>query len=299
MNSFTVKEEAPLLEYLLKHLQGYKRTTLKSLLRFGAISINGSTTTLFNAPLHVGDKVEIQSVKSSKKVPASYPFKVVFEDDSIIVIDKQAGFFTIATSKVETTTIFYKLNEYIRSKSTSREKQLFIVHRLDKEVSGLLVFAKNYAAKEYLQTHWKEAEKRYLAIVEGVPEKKTGTLASYLSENQFLKVYSGPKSAGAKYSVTHYKVVEEGYDCALLEIILETGRKHQIRVHLSDFGHPIFGDQKYGASEKVLKDRNNPYRRLALHAYQLSIPHPVTKEQLSFKSELPANLRQILKAEPH
>lgn len=185
---------------------------------------------------------------------------------------------TIATDKVRTRTAYFLLNEYLKP------GRVFIVHRLDREVSGLLVFAKTETVKRQLQDHWTQVRKKYFAIVEGTPRRHSGTLRSYLRENKFLRVYSGRKTADSKLSVTHYRLVRTNGRYSLLEVELETGRKHQIRVHLSDIGHPIVGDKRYGA-------RTNSAGRLALHASHLALEHPVTRKKMVFESEFPTTFK--------
>ena len=210
--------------------------------------------------------------------------RIIYEDDALVVIEKPAGLLTIATDKVRDRTAYFMLNEHLRPK----RQRVFIVHRLDRDASGLLVFAKTEQAKRFLQDHWKDFEKTYFAIVEGAPEKKSGTISSFLRQNKFLKVYSGRRTEDSKFSVTHYKVVQAGFPHSLLEINLETGRKHQIRVHLADLGHPIAGDKRYGA-------KTNPAGRLALHASRLAFTHPVSGQRMVFESELPRTLVDNIK----
>jgi 23S rRNA pseudouridine1911/1915/1917 synthase len=179
------------------------------------------------------------------------------------------------------------LNEYERSKTKDRSGRVYIVHRLDRDASGLIVFAKSDATKRALQGHWTLATKKYYAITEGTPEERSGTIENYLREDTFKRVYSVSKNhPEAQRAVTHYRVLRENGGYALLEVTLETGRKNQIRVHLSGIGCPIMGDEKYGA-------RSDPFRRLALHACFLSFPHPSTGGLKTFKSALPGPFKKI------
>jgi 23S rRNA pseudouridine1911/1915/1917 synthase len=133
---------------------------------------------------------------------------------------------------------------------------------------------------------WKETEKRYYALVEGKPPQNEGTIEGWLKENKAQKVYSAKESPDAKFAITHYKVIKELPEHTLIEIRIETGRKHQIRVHLSDLGCPIVGDWKYGASRKVL-------RHIRLHAFYFAMKHPVTGDPLEFKTQMPRGFLSV------
>ena len=212
---------------------------------------------------------------------------VVYEDDAVIVIEKPAGLLTIASETEKVKTAYYQLNEFLKQRSTGTRERIFIVHRLDRDTSGLMVFAKSEAVKMTLQGSWKTAEKRYYAIVEGTPVKKEGEIESNLSETKSLKVYSSRKQDQAKRAKTKYRVLKRSREYALLDILLETGRKNQIRVHLADIGHPVAGDKKYGA-------RTDPLKRLGLHACLLSFNHPVTGERKRFESTLPDRFNMLM-----
>ncbi|MDH4230408.1 MAG: RluA family pseudouridine synthase [Nitrospirota bacterium] len=279
-------EEAGLVDYLLS--LGFKRTGIKQFLKYRAVSVNGKTVERHDHRLLPGDRISISSEK--KALSAGVPklgLKILFEDDAVVVIDKPEGLLTIGTEKERTKTAYFQLNEYLRERDPDKRERVFIVHRLDRETSGLIVFAKTEAAKRRLQDNWAEADKRYLAVVEGVPRKNEDTIAGYLSETATFRVYEGRGAKNAKYAVTKYKILKKGGAYSLLEIAIETGRKHQIRVHLSGIGHPVAGDMKYGAAA-------DPLKRLALHAYRLSFPHPLTKKRLDFESRMPRVFDQLL-----
>ena len=294
MNRFKVTQKTELLSYLLSHLEGYKRNTIKELLKFRAVLVNGRPVTQFNHSLVSGDTVEIK--KAKKTSLKADLFEPVYEDKDIIVIEKPAGWLTIATDKVRERTLYYQLNEYLKHSSPSRHQQLFIVHRLDKEVSGLLVFAKTPEAKAYLQSHWRDASKHYCALVHGKPKESQGEIGSYLSESKFLKVYSGPKTPESRFALTKYRTIKTTGEFSLLEVVLDTGRKHQIRVHLSDLGHPIVGDDKYGSTAKMPKRSADDPRSIALHAFYLKLPHPATGKMMEFKSPMPKSFSIFLRA---
>jgi 23S rRNA pseudouridine1911/1915/1917 synthase len=205
--------------------------------------------------------------------------RIVFEDDSVIVVDKPPGILTMATDTERSKTVYATLRAYAINKKP--EEKIFIVHRLDREASGLVVFAKTIEAKERLQDQFKDhsAGRRYVAVVEGRLAAGDFTIRSYLAENAALRVYSTRKSGAGKLAVTHVRVLKHNARTTLIEARLETGRKHQIRVHLAERGHPIVGDKAYG--------RTNPIRRLALHGAHLSFRHPRTAKVMQFDSPYP------------
>jgi len=211
---------------------------------------------------------------------------IIFEDRDILVVDKPAGLLTIGTDKEKERTAYYALTNYVRKGDAKSRKRLFIVHRLDREASGILVFAKTEEAKRVLQDNWDEANKKYLAIVHGAPEKPTDTIVSYLVESKALRVYSTPDKQKGKLSKTVYQVLKQTKHLSLLEVTLLTGRKHQIRVHLADSGFPIVGDRKYSKIK-------SSYRRLALHAWTLSFAHPYSGKPCEFRTEVPAYFRRL------
>jgi 23S rRNA pseudouridine1911/1915/1917 synthase len=206
--------------------------------------------------------------------------RIFFEDDSIIVIEKPAGLLTMATTTERSNTAYAILRAHLNEKK--RPEKLFIVHRLDREASGLLVFAKSVEAKEALQDQFKDhsAGRRYVAVVEGKVKENDFTIRSYLTENAAYRVYSTPNRKIGKLAVTHVHVLKRSPKTALIEVRLETGRKHQIRVHLAERGIPIVGDKVYGSGF-------NPIRRLALHGARLDFKHPTTKKLMHFEARYP------------
>ena len=289
MNTHIVKENSPLLSYLLKNFPENKRTTSKQLLKFGAIMVNGKTVTRHDHPLKTGDEILFRpKPKQSVKQPLLTPdFPIIYEDESLVVINKPDGLLTVATEKEKTRTAYFELTDYVRSNSITGEGRIFIVHRLDRDSSGILVFAKDEAAKFSLQKNWDKTEKKYYAIVEGSPKIKSDTIESHLVQDKFRRVYSAKESKFSKYAATQYRVLRSSGKYSLLEVTLMTGRKNQIRVHLSDIGHPIIGDEKYGSV-------SNPAGRLGLHAFYLSLFHPETGEKKIFTSELPKELQKMV-----
>ena len=279
MKKFVVKEEAGLFDYLMS--LGFNRTRVKQFLKYQAVAVNNKTIVTHDHQLHPGDSISLSFEK--KTIPDSAPkfgIQILYEDDAVLVIDKPAGLLTIGTERERTKTAYFQLNEFLRERNPDKKERIFIVHRLDRETSGLIVFAKNEAVKRRLQENWNAVEKKYLAVVEGVPKDKEGTISGYLNETSTLRVYEDKASKKAKYAVTKYKVLKSSRDNSLVEIGLETGRKHQIRVHFSGIGHPVAGDKKYGAE-------TDPLKRLALHASRLSFMHPLTKKRMDFESKPP------------
>ncbi len=212
---------------------------------------------------------------------------ILYEDRDVLVVNKEAGLLTIATGRGDERTAYSLLTDYVRKGNPKSRNRVFIVHRLDRDTSGVLVFARNEEAKRSLQGEWETTQKTYLAVVEGCPKEPEGTITSYLAENSAFTVYSTPDPRKGKLSHTQYRVLKRMGRQTLLEILLLTGRKHQIRVHLADQGWPIVGDAKYG-------NRVHGSRRLALHAKTLTFTHPHSRQQLTFEAPLPATFHQTL-----
>jgi len=212
---------------------------------------------------------------------------ILYEDRDILVVDKPAGLLTVGTDREKARTAYFALTDYVRKGAAKSRNRIFIVHRLDRDTSGVLVFAKTAEAKFCLQGRWDETKKRYLAVVHGKCEKRSGTITTYLAENSAHGVYSTADTKKGKLSHTAYTVLKETKDLALLDVELLTGRKHQIRVHLADRGHPVVGDKRYGRA-------NTPHRRLALHARSLSFRHPVSGEELTFDAAAPSYFKELV-----
>ncbi|MCX6335332.1 MAG: RluA family pseudouridine synthase [Bacteroidia bacterium] len=264
------------MEFLILNYPDSPRTRIKKLLQSGTIRINDKPVTLHSYPLKPGDIVEINK-QAGNAAKAGLPFPVLFEDQDVIVIDKPAG---ISTSSTDGSRCIQEiLSLFLRGQSKGKFRA-FVVHRLDKEVSGVLLFAKTHEAMEILKENWKETEKHYYALVEGIPKESDGAIKSWLLEDKSQKVHSVGERPDAKYSVTNYTTIKKVDSNTLLDIKTDTGRKNQIRVHLSDIGCPIVGDRKYGASDEFK-------RRVRLHAYSLSFPHPVSGKTITVKSPMP------------
>ena len=226
----------------------------------------------------------LESRKQFKRPPKRYQprgLSILYEDRDIIVVDKVGGLLTVSNAKTRENTAYYLLNEYVRKGNAKSRLRVFVVHRLDKETSGVLVFAKSEAAKRYLQDEWQGFQKQYYALVHGALPDKEGVITSYLAENAAHRMYTVTDPKKGKLARTGYRVLSTTAKRSLLEIDLLTGRKNQIRVHLADKGCPVVGDKKYG-----LKDKGD--KKLALHAASITIRHPHSKEEMTFTAELPA-----------
>jgi 23S rRNA pseudouridine1911/1915/1917 synthase len=282
---YNVKKDSILINYLLS--LGYTRTKIKQLFKYQAIQINDERVKTLDQPLLQGDQISLCRENNDSKLISPVGIKIVYEDDAVIVIEKPAGLLTISTEIEKTKTAYYQLNEYLKQRARMVQERIFIVHRLDRDTSGLIVFAKSIVVKRMLQSSWHAVEKRYYAIVEGTPAKKQDDIKSHLRETKALRVYSSQHSNEAKSAITKYRVIKQSKGYALLDILLVTGRKNQIRVHLADIGHPVAGDKKYGA-------QTDPFKRLGLHAYYLSFKHPLSGNTLQFKSEIPQRFRDMM-----
>lgn len=283
---FRVASECELLPFLLALPIGLSRKQAKDLLKFQSVGVRGKTRVRHDTELAPGDVVEIASGKQPDARPLErLGLRIVHIDDAIVVIDKPAGLLSMGSAREKEKTAHRILNEHLKALIKSPRQQAFIVHRLDRETSGLMVFARSEAIQEILQRNWKDVTKRYHAIVEGTPSHASGTLRDHLIESKSFKVHRVEK--GGELAITHYRVMRSFGTRSLVELTLETGRKHQIRVQLASIGHPIVGDRKYGAP-------TDDARRLALHSCELKFPHPVSGASMEFHSELPDSLRALM-----
>jgi len=284
ITKLSVDKECGLLEFLMKNFPETSRNKLKSWLKNKNVEINHSVESSATKKLKQGDKIEIfhRRIHERKDLCG---IKIFYEDEYIIVIDKPCGVLSVPAYKEEYTSAYNILSDYIKSKSN---RNIFPVHRLDGRVSGVMMFALNPDIQKQLKDNWKEMvfERKYIAITSGVLKKNSGTLKSYLAENKAYKVYSTKDQERGKLAITHYKTIKSNNDYSLLEVNLDTGRKNQIRVHLSDEGSPIIGDEKYGSNE-------NPLGRIGLHAQILGIIHPVSKEKMRFESKVPEEFLKL------
>jgi 23S rRNA pseudouridine1911/1915/1917 synthase len=288
MRTYVANQPAPLLEFLLGAL-GQKRRAVKDLLKFGAIAVNGQRVRQFDHALSAGDRITIGSVRSgvAETRLENAAIEIVYEDDALLVLDKPSGLLTVATANDKRDTLEHRLNGYLGERDAARAEHALVVHRLDQGTSGLVMFAKNEMAKSLLQEAWPSVEKTYWAITDRRPADDQGVVSSYLIESATLKVYSvdHPRPR-ARLATTHYRVALVRDPYALLAVRLETGRKHQIRVHLAELGCAVIGDKRYGS-------KADPVGRLGLHATRLEFNHPYTQQRLRFDAPLPAPLAKL------
>ena len=279
MEKYIVKENEILIEFLKKIFSNLSKNSVKSLLHNEKVFVNGNMTTKYNYELNAGDVVEIRE-KVAKNID------IIYEDKDIIVINKPSGLLTVATEKEKNKTAYHLVMEYLKKKN--KNNRIFIIHRLDKDTSGIIMFAKNERAKHLYQDNWNDIVKKrcYYAVIDGKMENKEGTIKSYLKENGNM-VYS-VKDRSGKLAITEYKVLKERKNISLLDINLKTGRKNQIRVHMKENKTPILGDLKYGEKSKLIN-------RLALHAYKLELVNPVTKKLLTFEINMPNEFKMLFK----
>ncbi|MEG2000289.1 MAG: RluA family pseudouridine synthase [Evtepia sp.] len=268
-------EADTLLPFLLKHISG-SRNNIKSILARGQVAVDAIPTTRFDYPIQQGQTI---TVAAPGKVAVDFPFPILFEDKDLIVIDKPAGLLTIASDKEKNITAYHMITEVLRARTPA--ERVFIIHRLDRDTSGVVMFAKNEETKQLFQEKWDEIliKRGYTAVLEGIPKEESGTVHSWLHETITHVVYSGSVYDG-KEAITNYRVLNQKGNYTLVDIELKTGRKNQIRVHMKDLDCPVAGDKKYGS-------KTDPLKRLALHASELSFRHPKTKKEIVFKAPIP------------
>ena len=284
----TVSEPAELLAWLFAAWPETKRKQVRDWLKFGCVTVNGRVVRQFDHALKPGDKIGIASRGvAAPETKLAGGIRIRHEDADLLVIEKPAGLLSIASASETDRTAYAMLTDHVRRGDKRGRERVWIVHRLDRETSGLMVFAKMEAAKTALQQSWESAEKKYFAVVEGAPPRDSGTLESWLDESNPLKVYVTDEKPGARRAITHYRVTKKSAARALVELTLGTGRRHQIRVQLAEAGCPIVGDKKYGAE-------SDPLKRIALHAMSLRFAHPSGGRGMRFESPLPGDLGQLL-----
>ena len=279
----TVKENAPLLEYLINNVSE-SRSKLKATLQGRGIAVNGRMVTQFDYQLKAGDKIIISRHKKQNQFKSRY-VKIVYEDRWLVVVEKNIGILSMAAGH-SSLNVKSVLDDYFLK---SRQKcRAHVVHRLDRDTSGLMVYAKDIETEQILEHNWHQIvyDRRYVAVVSGEMEQDNGTIANWLKDNKAYITYSSPIDNGSKYAVTHFQVLNRTTEHSLVEYKLETGRKNQIRVHSADMGHPVCGDVKYGNGD-------DPLHRLCLHAYMLCFTHPVTGEPMEFSTPIPTAFRSL------
>ena len=285
IKEFPVNAPVKLMEHLSASMPDRKRTFIKQLLSHNQVAVNGRPESQFDLELQPSDSVKVNFTHEFK-VFNNRRLKIVYEDDDIIVVEKGYGLLSMGNDKKPDNTAYSILRDYV--KWTNPLNKIFIVHRLDRDTSGLMMFAKSMEAKEKMQHNWNNMvlNRVYVAVVEGEPEEKEGTVKSYLVENSRYEVYSTDAPKKGQLAVTRYRTIQTNGKYSLLELELDTGRKNQIRVHMHDLGHPISGDTKYGAEK-------SPLHRLALHAKTLRFIHPITRQIMDFSSRVPGGFMSI------
>ncbi len=283
----TIKEDGTLLATAAALLPDYKPTKLKSMLRHNQLAVNGVPTTKFDQPVSAGDQLWVNFDRSFQVF--SHPrIKLIFEDNDIIVVDKGYGVLSTAAGKPSDDTVYNIVKKYARG--FSDKANIYVVHRLDRDTSGLMLLTRTKQARDKLINNWNNmvVERKYIAVVEGKVEQKEGTVKSFLAENpDTYEMYSTDDKKIGRLAVTRYRVIKQGSRFAMVELEIKTGRKNQIRVHMHDLGNPVSGDRKYGGHP-------SPINRIALHATTLTIVHPITGKAVTFTSPIPENFNKMI-----
>ena len=282
---YVIDREAPLLEWMLSALPSSK-TKIKAILQGHGIKVDGKQVTQFDFPLKPGMKVSVSKSKKNDTFKSRY-VNIVYEDRWLVVIEKKIGILSMAAGH-SSLNVKSVLDDYF--KRTRQKCTAHVVHRLDRDTSGLMIYAKDMQTEQLLERDWHGTvfDRRYVAVVSGEMEEDEGTIANWLKDNAAYVTYSSPVDNGGKYAVTHFHTLKRSTEHSLVEFRLETGRKNQIRVHTSDMGHPVCGDIKYGNGD-------DPLHRLCLHAYVLCFYHPVTGKPMEFETPIPAQFRALFK----
>ncbi len=282
-----VDEEIGLLDFLLKNAGNKSRTKIKATLRGQGIKVNGRITTQFDYQLKPGMKVNISKAKRDGQQLVSRYVKLVYEDRHIVVIEKAEGILSMAAGH-SSLNVKSVLDDYFHK--SHQRCTAHVVHRLDRETSGLMIYAKDMDTEQILEHNWHDIvyDRRYVAVVSGEIEDDGGTIANWLKDNKAYVTYSSPVDNGGKYAITHFHVLARTTEHSLVEYRLETGRKNQIRVHSADMGHPVCGDMKYGNGD-------DPLHRLCLHAYRLDFYHPITGSRMEFETPIPPAFNRLFK----
>ena len=276
------KEEATLLNSVSNFKNDLSKKTIKNYIKNGMVKVNNKIVTNSSHPLNVNDKIEISYTKTKIN---EYDLDILYEDDYLIAINKPCGLLSIGNDKEKEITAYRMVSDYVKKTSN---KYIFVVHRLDQDTSGILMFSKNERTRDKMQDNWNTIVKKrgYQAIVDGIL-KGNGTIKSFLTEDRNQFVHS-TKNNNGKEAITHYNVIKNTKDYSLVQVFIDTGRRNQIRVHLSEKGYPIAGDKKY-------RCKTNPLKRLCLHANILEFIHPVTKKIVHLESDIPSEMKKLLK----
>ena len=284
IKEFKVHEECELLEFLLSKYPKLSRNAVKSLLSNHQVSVDGAPVSQYNLKLAKEDTVIVSKTRISKKVRHNLP--IIFENDELIAINKPSGLLSIASDNEKGRTAYRMVNDYLQQKD--KHSRIYVVHRLDEDTSGVLVFAKNPKTKEVLQKNWNDVVRKrgYIAIVEGQMEKSSDTFVDYMKENSLNLMYVTNDRKNGKKCITHYQVIKQNKKYSMLDVDIDSGRKNQIRVQFGHRGHYVIGDDKYG-------EPSNPLKRLGLHAYNLTFVHPISKKVYEFKAPIPQEFETL------
>lgn len=284
---YTVERPQELLAFLLENVKGQSRNKVKQTLQGRGIRVDGKTVTQFDFALEPGMRVDVSRTKRNNLLLRNRYVKLIYEDKWLVVVEKNVGILSMAAGH-KSLNVKAVLDDYFHK--TRQNCTAHVVHRLDRDTSGLLIYAKDMETEQMLERSWHETvyDRRYIAVLSGEMEQDEGTVASWLKDNAAYYTYSSPVDNGGKYAVTHFFTLDRTTEHSLVEFKLETGRKNQIRVHAADLGHPVCGDTKYGNGD-------NPIGRLCLHAFLLCFVHPRTHEQLEFETPVPAAFRALFK----
>lgn len=283
---YTVLNDDTLLNFLLNNVKE-SRSKIKATLQGRGIKVNGKTVTQFDYPLTKGTKVDVSKTKRNNDKLKSRYVKIVYEDQYLVVIEKNIGILSMAAGH-KSLNVKAVLDDYF--KKTRQKCRAHVVHRLDRDTSGLMIYAKDIETEQILEHNWHDIvyDRRYVAVLSGEMEEDEGTIENWLKDNKAYITYSSPVDNGGKYAITHFKTLDRTTEHSLVEFKLETGRKNQIRVHSADMGHPVCGDIKYGNGD-------DPIHRLCLHAYMLCFYHPITRQPMEFQTMIPAAFRHVFK----
>lgn len=284
---YTVERPQELLAFLLENVKGQSRNKVKQTLQGRGIRVDGKTVTQFDFALEPGMRVDVSRTKRNNLLLRNRYVKLVYEDKWLVVVEKNVGILSMAAGH-KSLNVKAVLDDYFHK--TRQACTAHVVHRLDRDTSGLLIYAKDMETEQMLERSWHETvyDRRYIAVLSGEMEQDEGTVSSWLKDNAAYYTYSSPVDNGGKYAVTHFFTLDRTTEHSLVEFKLETGRKNQIRVHAADLGHPVCGDTKYGNGD-------NPIGRLCLHAFLLCFVHPRTHEQLEFETPVPPSFRALFK----
>ncbi|MBQ1986700.1 MAG: RluA family pseudouridine synthase [Muribaculaceae bacterium] len=287
IKTWTVKNGGTILEVAASFLKDHTPTKLKSMLKHNQFAVNSMPMSQYDFEVHEGDTFSV-NFDQSFQVFSNPRVKLVYEDEHILVINKGYGVLSMGTDTKKDGTAYSIMREYV--KYHDPRAKVFIVHRLDRDTSGLMMLAKTIEAKEAMQHNWNNMvlNRKYIAVVEGEVKQQEGVVKSYLAENSQYEVYSTDDPSKGQFAVTRYKCLKATKSYSMMEVELDTGRKNQIRVHMKDLGHPIAGDRKYGAA-------HSPINRLALHAQTLRFVHPITRREMNFSAPIPSGFRSLVK----